>query len=115
MNASHTPQDQTYQGWSNYPTWAVNLWMANDEPMYREALDMARATVMHISVDSNVLTGIWSEENAAKFRLADSYKDWLTEMATLDEASFRSDILGWALEQVNWEEIAAAWIEDASE
>lgn len=26
----------TYQGWKNYETWNVSLWVNNDEPMYRE-------------------------------------------------------------------------------
>lgn len=117
MNAqSNTqPAAQSYQGWTNYPTWAVNLWMANDEPMYLEALAMAGQAVKDAPDDPNVSEGIWSVEDTAKFRLADSYKDWLTELSELDEASFRSDVFGWAMEQVNWEEIAATWISDAAE
>ena len=31
------PQDDTYNGWYNYETWNVALWMGNDEIMYRHA------------------------------------------------------------------------------
>jgi len=24
-----------YEDWSNYPTWCANLWLTNDEPLYR--------------------------------------------------------------------------------
>ncbi len=27
--------DDTYNGWTNYGTWNVNLWVDNDEPVYR--------------------------------------------------------------------------------
>ncbi len=30
--------DQTYNGWTNYQTWNVALWLGNDEGLY----DMAR-------------------------------------------------------------------------
>ncbi len=29
--------DETYNGWTNYETWNVALWLGNDEGMYRLA------------------------------------------------------------------------------
>lgn len=31
-------EDTTYNGWKNYPTWCVNLWLSNDEGLYNETL-----------------------------------------------------------------------------
>lgn len=28
----------TYEGWKNYETWNVSLWLNNEEPMYRKAV-----------------------------------------------------------------------------
>ncbi len=31
--------DKTYNGWKNYQTWNVALWLGNDEGLYRMALE----------------------------------------------------------------------------
>ncbi len=34
---TQTMTDQTYNGWANWETWNVALWVQNDEGFYREA------------------------------------------------------------------------------
>jgi hypothetical protein len=36
--------EQGYNGYSNYETWNVCLWMANDEPLYRSVIRNAPFT-----------------------------------------------------------------------
>ena len=31
----------SYNGWKNYTTWNINLWLMNDEPLYRACVEAA--------------------------------------------------------------------------
>jgi hypothetical protein len=107
--------DTGYQGWANYPTWAVNLWLSNEESLYREATRIALTVVDEVEWDENVTNGIWSIEEAERFRTADALKDLADELSPELGASFAADLYGWALGQVEWNEIACAWLETARE
>lgn len=98
--------DETYNGWKNYPTWAVNLWLSNDEGLADEALDLATSAVRNAKF--NPLSGKTME----RYDTAEALKSWVRDDLTPDlEASFAADLLGYALDLVDWYEVADAWIE----
>jgi hypothetical protein len=104
---------ERYNGWANYPTWNVTLWLDNDYGLYTQAREMVERAREDAPTDTNTVDGIWTVEDTAKFRLADNLKEWVGEMSpVLEEASFQADIFGWALEQVAWDEIAANYLSE---
>jgi hypothetical protein len=96
-------QTENYNGWKNYPTWAVNLWLSNDEGLYYATREIAAQALKETSEDNpGDATGI----------LAANLKDWVTDDLTPDlGATFAADLLGYALACVDWYEIAEAWLE----
>lgn len=112
-------EDKGYQGWSSYPTWAVKLWIDNDEGSYNVWREQARETEA------------WSREqpvdwplgplNLATHRLADHLKEEHEESADYvlggadGKPTVFNDLMGYALGQVNWREIAESLIAEVIE
>lgn len=109
-------KDKKYNGWTNYETWAVNLWVGNDpntENMARELAVRARTLAPR---NDAVTRGVWTETECVKYMLADSLKDWVgdwtrEEISPECQASLTSDLVGAALSEVDWQEIAEGYLE----
>lgn len=102
----------TYQGWGNYGTWCVALWLMNESRSYHYWRDRTRSTVRGAWSIDNVVSGLWTESEAARISLADQLKETTHDESPLQEASLYTDLLGSALDGVNWSEIAASFIEN---
>jgi hypothetical protein len=97
-------RDETYNGWKNYPTWAVNLWLSNDEGLYYATMEL-------VSSQRTMNPGL-EMPGLERQRIADYLKHWVRDELAPDlGASFAADLLGYALDEVDWYEIADAWIE----
>jgi hypothetical protein len=116
--------DETYNGWKNYPTWAVNLWLDNDRGLHEMTLEGVAEQVADAANCVQVRDGIWTLERAARFNAADWLRETVEELPHTgygnDDGSFptvgiSADLYGWALEQVNWHELADAWITKVQE
>jgi hypothetical protein len=98
--------ERTYNGWTNYETWNVKLWLDNDEGTAGYWASVAEE-LLHYRHRNTV------EEATGK--LAEQLKDELNEAMPDLGASCWADLLGAALSEVNWYEIAEAMIGDAKE
>jgi hypothetical protein len=121
-------EDSGYNGWANYPTWVVNLWLGNDEGTYNECCFMAREALRAAPHDENsreyvaggldgaVLKPIWTVEETARYRLADTLSSFVAELQAFPtEAGLAADLLRYVLGEVDWNEIATSWLEVAKE
>lgn len=90
-----------YNGWKNYETWCVYTWISN-ETDYSGYLERAQEMVSE------------SPDDAA-YNLADVLKEEITDGSPIEEASMYADLIGAALSEVDWREIAEAILEVAQD
>lgn len=79
-----------YNGYTNYPTWAVMLWNAED--VYEAADERFQEDPL---ID--------------KHDLADYLKDWFGDFdhgMPIGDCSMGGDLAGWVLDQIDWVDIA---------
>jgi len=92
-----------YNGWTNYETWNIKLWIDNEE--YTSDLWTVRAR--------ELLEG--GEENPV-YTLHNELKEWVDDNNPLiDSASMYTDLLGAAISSANFYEIAEAFIDSVKE
>jgi hypothetical protein len=101
-----------YNGWSNYETWCVKLWMDNCEGDYRYWTAEADE-VWNDSEPDRILT----KKERAALSLADRLKEYFEENNPLinDSGTVYGDLLTTALQEVDWQEIAENMLEEYEE
>jgi hypothetical protein len=104
--AGGKPEPMTYNGWSNYETWAAKLWMDNDQGWYYEIRDLTRAA----------LTDADGDKDEARRELADSVKDSVETAVYGDDGEtvtgLAADLLRAAFSEIDFYEIAENLIDD---
>ncbi len=108
---------ESYEGWSNRETWCLNLWLANDEGLYRTVTDWA-TELLDDCEEEHESWNTPAEE--ATYRLASRIKEMADEIkaAVFDgdqvathEARVMVEDVG-SFYRVDYREIAASWIAD---
>ena len=85
-----------YNGWKNYETWLVALWIDNDQGLQEYAYELAK-----------------TEKNP--MILGESLKSYLEEMQPELGANLWADLLTAALGAVDWREVGQHYVETESE
>lgn len=91
--------ENTYEGWTNRETWLVNLWLTNEEGLYRDACEAA-------GIMSGADLDDWLSDYV-RVNFAENAHPWLGGLV--------GDLLGAALNRVDWREIGEAFTEAAEE
>lgn len=100
--------DTTYNGWTNYETWNVKLWIDNDQGSYNYWRETAKAALL----DAKPAYPGQSDLDAAAGVLSVTLRDEILDGAPDLAPSMYSDILSAALRSVNWYEIAQSLLSD---
>lgn len=98
-----------YNGWTNYETWLVKLWIDNDQGSQSYWIEEAERAY------NNAETGdTFTKSEQAALDLDDILKSWHEEIAEQSgvPTGFVADLFNAAMSEVNWHEIAASLIED---
>lgn len=99
--------DNKYNGWTNYETWCVKLWIDNDQGSQGYWSERAQSAFDDAEADKT-FTRI---ENAA-FALSAELKEEHEENTPTMGSGVYTDLLNAALSSVNWHEIAVNMLED---
>lgn len=100
--------NKEYNGWTNYETWLINLYLTNDADIQSQCYNMAR----EIKEEAKPSTFMTAEQEARyelSKRLKEYVEDVLINFDKLDLIII--DLINSALSEVNWNEIAQSFLE----
>ena len=105
--------EKGYQGWTNYETWNVKLWIDNDQSSYNYWQDRAKEALKEAKPSQ-----YFTKEQEAVNMLREALKEAIEAQAedmlenSNNQASCMADLLHSAVSEVNFQEIAKSLIED---
>ena len=96
-------QKLNYNGWTHYETWNYKLWLDNDEKGYNLIQSLVKSVIKT------------EREKNQVFKMSELLKVECMNNEPNLKPSIYSDVLGASLKEVNFHEIAEAYIEDYKE
>jgi len=101
-----------YNGYTNYETWCVHLWLTNERPSYEHWRDVARQTMIDADALPPVKAGEWTRRFGASQLLSERLQECSHDTEILKSSSLYTDLLLAALGEVDWFEVAEALLDD---
>lgn len=105
--------EKTYNGWRNYETWLVALWMDNDQGSYESFRELAREIR---EIKGREPSKYLSKQEVDIATLADALRDEFDEASPVaEQSSVYADLMNAALSEVDWHEIAEHLLDEILE
>ncbi len=105
---------KTYNGWTNYETWCVALWLDNDQRTYAHYQNQALRCWEFSESGSKLQEVGLSRKEDAICTLSKVIQEEVEESQP-EVYGLYADLLGAAMSEVNWNEIATHYIDDLRE
>jgi hypothetical protein len=110
--------DETYNGWRNAETWRVQLHFTSDEGESHQALNHARWCIRSPLFDNVCGDPVDDPRPDAADGLAEYLRGYVAyqmggPLRTDTWGMFKADVVDAALARVDWEQIAAHWLDAA--
>lgn len=96
--------DKQYNGWTNYETWLVNLWLSSERKAQAYWLGNAEECLKDVRNDKAQATG----------RMANYMQEQLADTSPVTSGIY-ADLITAALSNVNWREVAEHFVDEAKE
>lgn len=93
-----------YEGWNNWETWNVALWLSNDQGLYEATMETVAETSPSVSQTANAIEGLF-----------ESYFLEPLEDIPACQTGPIADMINASVREVDWREIAEHWIQDYTE
>ena len=106
--------DTTYNGWTNYETWCVGMYLDGNytgEGTYLYTIEVVEQAMTDVEPNRYA-----TPEQRTRWSVANALQSMLEDDDDLGSADgLATDLLGAAWSRVNWYELADAWIDSVTE
>lgn len=100
--------EKGYNGWTNYETWCVALWLDNDEETYEQMREFTKEAYEN-PVNNSFIDSV---DDRRRIALQDMIKEFVEEQNPLPDAGMFTDLLNAAISEVDWRDIAKHYLDE---